>query len=89
MKKSSRKKKMTLNELGSMVEHVINHMATKEDIERLEAKDDQALGHAVAMHDQMNNMEAELKTLSKANLPQRISDLEIELFGSSKTPKTN
>ena len=30
-------KKMTLNELGAMVEHVVKHMATKEDIAEVKA----------------------------------------------------
>jgi hypothetical protein len=35
-------KKMTLNELGAMVEHVVKHMATKEDLENLATKEDVA-----------------------------------------------
>lgn len=38
---------------GQMVEHIVKHMATKDDVREV-------LGHVVAMHDQMNNMEAEL-----------------------------
>ena len=33
-------KKITLNELGAMLTHVVNHMATKEDIEDMATKQD-------------------------------------------------
>ena len=40
-------KKMTLDELGQMVEHVVKHMATKDDLKNLATKD-----QLIALHTQ-------------------------------------
>jgi hypothetical protein len=49
-------KKVTLKELGDMLAHVVKHMATKEDLEKLATKEQLA-----ALQDQVNSIEAELE----------------------------
>ena len=58
--------------------------AITEDIEdvRTELKGD--IGN---LGEQLTNMEAELKPVTRANLPPRTSDLEKEIFGTSKAPR--
>jgi hypothetical protein len=71
-------KKMTLNELGEMVQHVVKHMATKEDIADLkrELKSDVA-----AVHEQVNSIEAELKN---TRIETRLGELETKVFGAPR-----
>ena len=45
-------KKITLNELGDMLAHVVKHMATKEDLEKLATKEQLA-----ALHTQVSSIE--------------------------------
>jgi hypothetical protein len=69
-------KKMTLNELGEMVQHVVKHMATKEDLENLATKDDVA-----AIHTQVNSIETQLRGMNHVKLEGRVADLEEKVFG--------
>jgi hypothetical protein len=78
---ATRKKKTTLNELGSMLEHVVKHMATKEDIEALAAKDEQILGHVVALHAQVNSIERHQR---ETKTETRLADLEEKVFGETR-----
>ncbi len=50
-------KKITLKEVGQMLEHVIKHMATKQDITDL------AITYIIPQGEQLASIEAELKTL--------------------------
>ena len=67
--------------LAEDIADIKEHMATKEDVHEV-------LGHVVAMHDQMNNMEAELKIFAREKLPERLGNVEKELFGASRAPKS-
>ena len=82
-------KKTTLNELGSMIEHVVKHMATKEDIEevRTELKADlakvrkeMAAGFNV-LQTQVISIEGDIKGMKQSKLEFRVADLEEEVFG--------
>jgi septal ring factor EnvC (AmiA/AmiB activator) len=55
-------KKTTLNELGEMLAHVVEHMATKDDLTavRKELKSDIA-----ALSEQVTSIERELKTIRR------------------------
>lgn len=68
-------KKITLNELGEMMTHVVKHMATKEDITDLctELKRDIAIVHA-----QVNSIERQLR---ETKIEIRLADLEEKVFG--------
>jgi hypothetical protein len=72
-------KKMTLNELGAMVEHVVKHMATKEDLENLPTKD-----QIIALHTQVNSIEKQLRGMKHTKLEGRVADLEEEVFGEPR-----
>jgi hypothetical protein len=49
-------KKTTLKEIGDMLAHVVKHMATKEDLEKLATKD-----QIITLHTQVNSIEAQLR----------------------------
>ena len=51
-------KKATLEEIGEMLTHVLKHMATKEDIARLEIRADK-------VEAQLTSIEAELRSLHR------------------------
>jgi len=68
-------KKMTLNELGDMLTHVVKHMATKEDLTDLHTE----LKRDVAnVHTQVNSIERYLRDIK---IEVRLSDLEEKVFG--------
>jgi hypothetical protein len=49
-------KKTTLKEIGDMLAHVVKHMATREDLEKLATKD-----QIIALHTQVSSIEAQLE----------------------------
>ena len=69
-------KKITLNELGEMLAHVVKHMATKEDLEKLATKE-----QLIALHTQVNSIEAQLR---HGRYEKRLGDLEEEVFGEAR-----
>jgi len=70
--------KMTLDELGEMMTHVVKHMATKEDIETLDGKIDKLDTKVDKLQIQVNSMEQQLR-MTRADI--RLADLEEEVFG--------
>jgi hypothetical protein len=82
-------KKMTLDELGDMLTHVVKHMATKEDLERFATKEDIAeikrdmatKDQIIALQTQVNSIEHQLRTTKS---DRRLGDLEEEVFGSAR-----
>lgn len=86
-------KKTTLNELGSMMEHVVKHMATKEDIadvrKEMATKGDIAAirkematkDQVIALHTQANAIEGQLRNMKHVKLEGRVADLEESAFG--------
>ncbi len=67
-------KKTTLNELGLMMEHVVKHMATKEDVTELK-------GEIVALQTQVNSIETDIRGMKHSKLEFRVADLEEKVFG--------
>lgn len=68
-------KKTTLNELGSMMEHVVKHMATKEDISDI--KQTMATKEQIiALHMQVNSIETEIRGMKRLKIESRVADLE-------------
>ena len=53
-------KETTLNELGKMLGHVVEHMATKDDIKNMATKADVA-----ALSDQVTSIESELQSIRR------------------------
>jgi hypothetical protein len=73
-------KKITLQEIGDMLAHVVKHMATKEDLAELrkEMATKEQLG---ALHIQVNSIEAQLKL---GRYEQRLGNLEDKVFGAAR-----
>jgi hypothetical protein len=69
-------KKITLDELGDMLAHVVKHMATKEDLEKLATKEQLA-----ALHPQVNSIEQQLKY---GRYETRLGKLEDKVFGEAR-----
>ena len=69
-------KKTTLNELGDMLAHVVKHMATKEDLEKLATKE-----QLIALQTQVNSIEGQLK---HGRFETRLGDLETKVFGAPR-----
>ena len=69
-------KKITLNELGDMLAHVVKHMATKEDLEKLATKE-----QLTALHTQVNSIEAQLRL---GRYETRLGNLEDKVFGAPR-----
>ncbi len=78
-------KKTTLNELGSMLEHVVKHMATKEDLAELrtELKGDitNVSGQIITLQTQVNSIESDIRGMKHSKLEFRVADLEEKVFG--------
>jgi hypothetical protein len=74
-------KETTLNELGAMMEHVVKHMATKEDIAELrsELKTDISL-----LQTQANSIEIDIRIMKRGKIEVRVADLEEEVFGKAR-----
>lgn len=75
---SAMAKETTLNEVGEMLTYVVQHMATKDDIEKLENKFNTLDNKVDVMQTQVNSIERQLRE-TKAQV--RIADLEEEVFG--------
>ena len=80
-------KDVTLNELGAMTEHVVKHMATKEDIAELRAEFKKDMGglatkeQLFGLQTQVNSIESQLRHMNHGKLEVRVADLEEEVFG--------
>jgi hypothetical protein len=87
-------KRTTLDELGTMMAHVVKHMATKEDLERFATKDDLAAiekrldaridGLKVKVDGIQNTLDREAMARSDQKIPERISKLEEKVFGHTR-----
>ena len=73
-------KKTTLNELGEILAHVVEHMATKEDVVAIR-KDMATKDQIVTLHTQVNAIETQLRDMRHTKLQSRVADLEEEVFG--------
>ena len=76
-------KKTTIDELGQMLAHVVEHMATKEDVADIR-KDMVTKEQIVALHTQVNSIETQLRGMKHVKLQSRVADLEEEVFGVSR-----
>jgi hypothetical protein len=68
-------KQTTLNELGQILELVVKHMATKEDVADLKRD---LKGDVAAVHVQVNSIERQLR---ETKTERRLGDLEEKVFG--------
>jgi hypothetical protein len=73
-------KKITLNELGDMLAHVVKHMATKEDIAAIK-RDMATKEQLAALHTQVISIETELK---HGRYETRLGNLETKVFGEAR-----
>lgn len=69
-------KKTTLQEIGDMLAHVVKHMATKEDLEKLATKD-----QLIALHVQVASIEEQLRN---GRYESRLTKLENEVVGAPR-----
>ena len=74
-------KKITVNELGEMLAHVVKHMATKEDIADIK-RDMATKEQVIALHTQVNSIEAQLR---QARYETRLGKLEEKVFGEARS----
>lgn len=78
-------KETTLNEIGTMMEHVVKHMATKDDLAELrtELKGDIMATKVTVMEiqTQVNSIETQIRGMRHGKLENRVADLEEEVFG--------
>ena len=58
--------------------------AVAEDVEELRTE---LKGDIANLSEQLTNMEAEIKPITRARLPERVNDIEKDLFGVSKAPR--
>ena len=65
-----------IHDLTETVAHVVKHMATKEDLEKLATKE-----QLTALHMQVNSIEAQLKL---GRYEQRLGHLEEKVFGAPR-----
>lgn len=72
-------KKITLKEIGDMLEHVIKHMLTKEDGGKFATQE-----QVFALHTQVNSFETELRSTKRYKLVTRVADLEEKVFDASR-----
>ena len=70
-------KKITLKEVGEMLTHVGEHMATKEDLEKLATKE-----QLNAVQVQVNSIESQLRG-TRTGI--RLGDLEEKVFGKVRS----
>ncbi len=74
-------KKTTLSEIAQMLTHVVEHMATKDDIENIDAKVNRIDHKVDGIQIQVNSIEQQLRA-NKAEL--RLGDLEEKVFGNTR-----
>ena len=58
--------------------------AVAEDVEELRTE---LKGDISNLGEQLTNMEAEIKPVARVRLPERMSDVEKEIFGAPKAPR--
>jgi hypothetical protein len=76
-------KEITLKEVGEMLEHVVKHMATKDDI--AEIRNDMARkDQIVSLHTQLSSIETQLRAMKHTKLESSVLDLEEEVFGETR-----
>jgi hypothetical protein len=84
-------KKTTLKELGQMLTHVVEHMATKEELEYFATKDDMKKlktkldGLKVKVAGIQNTLDREAVVRSDQKIPERVTKLKEKVFGRSRT----
>jgi hypothetical protein len=71
-------KKTTLNEISEMLEHVVKHMATKDDIADLRRE---LKGDIAAVQSQVNSIEPQLR---ETRIEVRLGSLEEKVFGAAR-----
>jgi hypothetical protein len=76
-------KKITLNEVGEMLAHVVKHMASKDDIAELR-KEMATKDQVIALHTQVNAIETQLRGMNHVKLQSRVADLEEKVFGAAR-----
>jgi hypothetical protein len=67
-------KKITLEEIGDMLTHVVKHMATKDDIANVQ-------GDIARVQEQVNSIEAQLR---ETKIEIRLGNLEEKVFGEAR-----
>ena len=74
-------KKTTLQEIGQMLTHVVEHMATKDDgrIDGLATKE-----QLFALQTQVNGIETQLRDMQHVKLHARVADFQKKVFGRSR-----
>lgn len=87
-------KKTTLNELGEMLAHVVEHVATKDDVRAIVRGELQPINdRLVSVENKLTGLyrmhEAEGMKVTDLKLPRRLHDLEEEVYGvgQAKHPK--
>jgi hypothetical protein len=77
-------KKTSLDELGQMLAHVVEHMATKEDVAAIEKRLDARIdGLKVKVDGIQNTLDREAVARSDQKIPERVAKLEEKVFGRS------
>jgi hypothetical protein len=87
-------KKTTLNELGEMLDHVVKHMATKDDLEKIENKVDGLVTKVVGLETKVdglkvkvdgiqNTLDREAVERADQKLPDRVARIEKHLDSQS------
>jgi hypothetical protein len=72
-------KKTTLKELGDMLAHVVEHMATKEDVAAItRTQDDHTRDLAIIKRDVETNLDKRLQ------IEVRVDELEKKVFGADR-----
>jgi hypothetical protein len=71
-------KKVTLNELGEMLAHVVKHMATKEDVAELRRE---LKGDIVRVQEQVGSIEQQQR---EGRYETRLGNLETKVFGAPR-----
>jgi uncharacterized small protein (DUF1192 family) len=71
-------KKITLNELGEMLTHVVKHMATKDDIARLDRRIDK-------LDAKIDRLDAKLTKFEESEIDKR-KQLEVRVTSIEKHP---
>jgi hypothetical protein len=74
-------KKITLEEIGEMLAHVVKHMATKDDIGEVRRE---LKGDIVRVSEQVASIESQLRGMRHVKLQSRVADLEEEVFGAAR-----
>jgi hypothetical protein len=77
MRKGFAKQGKEIGDLTASVQHIVKHMATKEDIADLRRE---LKGDILAVHTQVNSIERQLR---ETKMEVRLSDLEEKVFGGA------